>query len=234
MPGRHNLERFFAAVEERRSQIAYQTTSLLVDSQSVQLGDFTFSSGLKSSMKVEIDKLRSFRAGSRVDEFLVEAVKLAPGRNGNPPDVVVGVISGGVSFAEQVARMFGARFAARLGTTDTEEKRKMERGYFRQGDNVLIIEDVLTTAGNTVACADRVWQEGGIPFMVATIFDYKFSIGADMLAANNLLSVNLTDFDLLDKYLASEAQDGRFDEAELEKMRHWHDVDAPAFFAQHA
>lgn len=231
MPGKHSLEPFMRALEERDYQRSFLAGSLILDTDTFQTGDFIFNSGLSSPMKIECDNLRADPiARRRISEYLAEAIKLNPKRNGNPPDVVVGVISGGVLFAQEVAGILGAKFASRFGTRESPGTR--ERGYIRPGENVVIIEDAITTGGSTVACADRVWQEGGIPFMVATVFDYDFQFAREMLAANNLIDVNLVNFNsfatLLDKKRWESG--AGIDEETMARIRHWHDVEAPAFF----
>lgn len=232
MPGNYSLEPFMRALEEKDHQRSFLAATSLIDSKVIELGDFVFSSGLPSPMKIEMDNLRAH--SKRMAEYLAEAIKLNPKRQGTMPDVVVGVISGGAWYARRVASILGARYAARLGTTDTPQKRSMEVGHFRQGDSVVIIEDVLTTAGNTIACADQVWQEGGIPFMVASIFDYDFPVARDMLAANNLLDINLVNFNSFISLLDKERWNGGagFDGETVARIKHWHEIEAPAFFAK--
>lgn len=217
------LEAWRRALSEKDHQRSLQV-AFLIKETAFQTGDFTFNSGLKSPMKIDTDVLRNDKeAHRRVSEYLAEAIMLTL-PEGERPNVVVGVITGGVSFAREVADILKARMvrsAARLGNTDTPEKRRRVEGWILEGDRVVIIEDVVTTGANTLACARQVRAEGGIVKLTTSIFDYDFEIARQALADEGLSRYALTNFKPFLKLLD--------DEGLVHRLKNWHDL-APYYF----
>lgn len=83
--------------------------------------------------------------------------------------VVVGPALGGVTLAYEVARAIGVRG---IFTERQEGKMVLRRGFFiKQGEKVLVTEDVITTGGSTKEVMDVVKECGGIVAGVGSIID---------------------------------------------------------------
>jgi orotate phosphoribosyltransferase len=84
-------------------------------------------------------------------------------------DVVVGPALGGITLAYEVARSLGVRG---LFTERHEGKMVLRRGFsIGKGENVLVVEDVITTGGSTKEVIDVVRSLGGKVVGVGSIID---------------------------------------------------------------
>lgn len=173
-------------------------------------GRFTFNSGLESPIKIESDRIR---ANQEAHDMVCCGLAEVLLEQGYMADVIVGVIGGGVSFARETAGILKLRWAARLGNTDTPEKRQQVTGEIKQDDRVVILEDVVTRAGNSLACAHQTIQEGGVPIMVLSVFDWGFGVAQERFAQEHLTHYSLTDFDYLLRYVDSKLQ---------QQLKSWH------------
>lgn len=84
-------------------------------------------------------------------------------------DVVVAPAIGGIVVAQEVGRQFGVRsiFAER-----ENDRMVLRRGFgFDQGENVLVVEDVITTGGSIKEVIQLVEQAGGLVIGVGCIVD---------------------------------------------------------------
>lgn len=84
-------------------------------------------------------------------------------------DVVVGPALGGITLAYEVARAVGVRG---LFTERQEGKMVLRRGFsIKEGEKVLVVEDVITTGGSTKEVIDVVKGFGGKVVGVGSIID---------------------------------------------------------------
>jgi orotate phosphoribosyltransferase len=118
-------------------------------------GDFVLSSGKRS--KYYLDKWRFETAPALLKEIARALAELLP----DPaPDRIAGVELGGVPLATalsletSIPLLVVRRQAKEYGTAKGIE------GVFEPGERVVLVEDVLTTAGQAIAAAQRVTEAG--------------------------------------------------------------------------
>jgi orotate phosphoribosyltransferase len=118
-------------------------------------GDFVLSSGKRS--KYYLDKWRFETRPELLREIARALAELLPSP---PPDRVAGVELGGVPLATALALETGIpmlvvrREAKGYGTAKGIE------GVFKPGERVVLVEDVLTTAGQAIGAAQRLTEAG--------------------------------------------------------------------------
>jgi orotate phosphoribosyltransferase len=84
-------------------------------------------------------------------------------------EVVIGPALGGVTWSYEVARALGVRS---LFTEREEGKMTLRRGFsIKEGERVLVVEDVVTTGGSTKEVIDVVNASGGIVVGVGSVID---------------------------------------------------------------
>ncbi len=208
--------------QERHAAIegAFRTNSaatLLIETPGVlQFGQFRFNSGLDSPMKIETDQLRAHpEAHRQISQYLVEIIQ----EQQLNPTVVVGVITGGVSFAQEVAGILGVKFAARLGNTETPQKRQYLEGQIVAGDRVVVVEDVVTTGTNTTSCCYQIEKELGRVVMCLAIFNYEFRVAEEQFQRLFLPHTYLVGFSHLTQLLEVK---GNPDLSLVTNLRSWH------------
>ena len=136
----------------------YQRTGALLS------GHFLLSSGLHSERYLQSALvLQQPDIASRLCAALAE-----PYRN-QRIDVVIAPALGGVFVSHETARALGVRaiFAERVNGQLT-----LRRGFtIRQGERVLVVEDVITTGKSTKETIDVVRQAGGVVVAAASLID---------------------------------------------------------------
>ena len=137
---------------------------LLEESGALRRGHFLLSSGLHSTAYVQCallleDPVRARRVGEDLAELL---------RNQHP-DSVVSPALGGVIIGHEVAAALGVpfRFTERKG-----DEMGFRRGFsLRQGERVVIVEDVVTTGRSTLETAALATSKGARVVGVGAIID---------------------------------------------------------------
>ncbi len=127
-------------------------------------GHFRLSSGLHSGNYLQCALILQH---PDVAEKLSQA--LAKKFTGEKIDVVIGPALGGITLAYEVARAIGVRG---LFTERQEAKMVLRRGFsIKAGEEVLVVEDVVTTGGSTKEVCEVVKSMGGVVVGVGSIVD---------------------------------------------------------------
>lgn len=145
----------------RDQQILMQ---MLEESGALRRGHFLLSSGLHSSAYVQCallleDPVRARKVGQDLAELLRQF----------HPDSVLSPALGGVIIGHEVAAGLGVpfRFTERKG-----EEMGLRRGFnLRQGERVVIVEDVVTTGRSTLETASLATARGARVVAVGAIID---------------------------------------------------------------
>ena len=197
---------------------ALRVAGILVDCGAFQEGYFRLNSGIDSPMKIEVDRLReNHDLHSKVSSFLAGVIKVeAPGSR-----PIVGVISGGVSFAAEAGKLLHTRSAARLGNTSGSEKIRQIKGYISPGDRVVVVEDVITTGSNSFMCQKYIESEGGQVALVVSIFGYGFEVVGREYEAQGVKYITLSNFQSLMEVLSWRTAAGCVDPGTTERLISW-------------
>lgn len=127
-------------------------------------GHFLLTSGLHSPYYVEKFKLLQY---PRYVEQLAQAI--AEHFAKERVDIVVGPAVGGIILAYEVARVFGVRMAF---TEREEGKMRFRRDFtLSEKDNVLIVEDVVTTGASLLEVIEAVREKGASIVGVGVLVD---------------------------------------------------------------
>jgi orotate phosphoribosyltransferase len=137
---------------------------LLEESGALRRGHFLLSSGLHSTAYVQCALLLEDPVRARrVAQDLAEELRSFH------PDSIVSPALGGIIIGHEVAAALGVpfRFAERKG-----EEMGFRRGFtLRQGERVVIVEDVVTTGRSTLETADLATRHGARVVGVGAIID---------------------------------------------------------------
>jgi orotate phosphoribosyltransferase len=138
---------------------------LLADSGVILEGHFLLTSGLHSGVYFEKFMILE---NPRITSLLCS--KVAMHYSSLDIEKVIGPTTGGIILAYEVARQLGVR--AGIAETEGEEKRIIKRGTgVKEGEKILIVDDVLTTGGSLKATIDAVLDKGGKVRGVAVLID---------------------------------------------------------------
>jgi orotate phosphoribosyltransferase len=130
----------------------------------VQEGHFQLTSGLHSSTYIQSARILQYP-----EEAGALGIAVADLVRETRPQVVVGPALGGIIVAHEVGRALGVRaiFAER-----TEGRLTLRRGFaIEPGERVLVVEDVVTTAGTVAEVASLVREASGVVAGAAALID---------------------------------------------------------------
>lgn len=160
---------------------------LLEESGALRRGHFLLSSGRHSDAYVQCallleDPVRARRVGEELADEL----------RGFHPDSVLSPALGGVIIGHEVAAALGVpfRFTERKG-----EEMGLRRGFtLRQGERVVVVEDVVTTGRSTLEAAAVATNHGARVVAVGAIIDRTAGASPFEVPFRALLSLDLASY----------------------------------------
>lgn len=156
-----------------------QALRALLLKKSVMQGDFTLASGAKSDLYVDC-RLTTMDAegGCLVGKVLHALAWQAEQELGVTPTSVGGLTMGADPLALAIAmtsHLSGDASPIHAFSVRKEPKghgrKKLVEGNFKEGDTVIVVDDVITTGGSTLQAIEKVEAEGGKVAFVVVLVD---------------------------------------------------------------
>ena len=146
----------------------------LLDIKAVKLNvenPFTWASGWKSPIYCDNRKVLSYPAARKVVyEAFVEIIK----KHFKDVEVIAGVATGAIAYGMMVAEVLGKPFVyVRPKPKDHGTGAQVE-GDLPQGARVVVVEDLISTGGSSLAAVDALQKNGAIVLGMVAIFSYNF------------------------------------------------------------
>jgi len=162
---------------------------------------FTWASGIKSPVYCDNRLILTAPAvRSRVEQAIADTVKK------KYPDcqVLMGTSTAGIAHAAIAGHILGLPMGyVRSGAKDHGRNNQIE-GRLEKGQKVVVIEDLISTAGSVLEVVDVLRQAGAEVLGVVSIFTYGMQKGLDRLAQADVKNVSLTNFDAVAQAAAEE------------------------------
>ena len=162
---------------------------------------FTWASGIKSPIYCDNRLILTAPAvRSRVEQAIADTVKK------EYPDcqVLMGTSTAGIAHAAIAGHILGLPMGyVRSGAKDHGRNNQIE-GRLEKGQKVVVIEDLISTAGSVLEVVDVLRQAGAEVLGVVSIFTYGMQKGLDRLAQADVKNVSLTNFDAVAQAAAEE------------------------------
>ena len=177
---------------------------------------FTWASGIKSPIYCDNRlTLTAPEVRTHVEEGLKEVIL----REYPECQVLMGTSTAGIAHAAITAHLMGLPMGyVRSGSKDHGRQNRIE-GKLEKGQKVVVVEDLISTAGSVLEVVDALREEGGDVIGIASIFTYGMKKGLDRLAEANVRNVSLSDFDALCEAAAEEGYIRPEDIVRLKKFR---------------
>ena len=155
---------------------------------------FTWASGIKSPVYCD-NRLTLTAPEVRTD---VEEGLAALIREKYPDvEILMGTSTAGIAHAAITGHILGLPMGyVRSGAKDHGRKNQIE-GKLEPGQKVVVVEDLISTAGSVLEVVDVLRQAGAQVLGIVSIFTYGMQKGLDRLAAANVENTSLTDFDAI-------------------------------------
>lgn len=177
---------------------------------------FTWASGIKSP--IYCDNRLTLTAPvvrSRVEEGLAQIV-----RTKFPEvEVLMGTSTAGIAHAAITATILNLPMGyVRSGSKDHGRGNQIE-GRLEKGQKVVVIEDLISTAGSCIEVVNALREAGAEVLGVASIFTYGMKKGLDRLKEAGVVNYSLSNLDALVEVAADEGYIQPEDKARLLRFR---------------
>ena len=162
---------------------------------------FTWASGIKSPVYCDNRLILTAPAvRDRVEQAIADTVK----KEYPDCEVLMGTSTAGIAHAAIAGHILGLPMGyVRSGAKDHGRNNQIE-GRLEKGQKVVVIEDLISTAGSVLEVVDVLRQAGAQVLGVVSIFTYGMQKGLDRLAQANVKNVSLTNFDAVAQAAAEE------------------------------
>lgn len=177
---------------------------------------FTWASGIKSPIYCD-NRLTLTAPAVRndVENGLAQLIR----REYPDVQVLMGTSTAGIAHAAIVGHLMNLPMGyVRSGAKDHGRGNRIE-GKLEPGQKVVVVEDLISTAGSCVEVVEALREAGAEVLGVASIFTYGMQKGLDRLAAANVKNVSLTNLDAVAKVAAETGYIKPEDVARLLKFR---------------
>lgn len=176
---------------------------------------FTWASGIKSPIYCDNRLiLTAPKARKVVEEAIAETVK----EKFPEAEVLMGTSTAGIAHAAIAAWILDKPMGyVRGGNKDHGRGNRIE-GRLGPGQKVVVIEDLISTAGSCIEVVEALREAGADVLGVVSIFTYGMQKGLDRLAAANVTNYSLSNFDTLCKVAVEEKYITAEEEVKLKKF----------------
>jgi orotate phosphoribosyltransferase len=176
---------------------------------------FTWASGWKSPIYCDNRKtlsypnVRTFVRQSYTETILEEFGK---------PDVIAGVATGGIAQGVLVAQELGIPFIYVRSSAKGHGLQNMIEGAYDKDQNVVVVEDLISTGGSSLAAVEALRDAGLTVKGVIAIFSYGFQKADEAFKNANCNLKVLSNYEvLIDKAL----HQGAISKNDIESLREW-------------
>ena len=131
-------------------------------------------------------------------------------------EVLMGTSTAGIAHAAIAGHLMGLPMGyVRSGHKDHGRGNQIE-GRLEKGQKVVVVEDLISTAGSCIEVVDVLREAGAQVLGIASIFTYGLQKGLDRLAAANVANYSLSNFDAVCQVAA---QEGRIRPEDIDRLR---------------
>jgi orotate phosphoribosyltransferase len=197
---------------------AYKVAEFLLQIKAVKLQPekpFTWASGIKSPIYCDNRKTLSYpKIRTYIRQHFVDTIAEQFGK----PDVIAGVATGGIAIGALVAQEMGLPFVYVRSEAKKHGLTNMIEGEIESGQNVVVIEDLISTGGSSLKAVEALREKGcNVKGMVA-IFTYGFEEAAQNFKKAKCQLLTLTNYDTL---INTAVQKEYIDEKDVDSLKKW-------------
>ena len=162
---------------------------------------FTWASGIHSPVYCDNRLiLTAPQVRDRVEQAIADTVR----REYPDCQVLMGTSTAGIAHAAIAGHILGLPMGyVRSGAKDHGRHNQIE-GRLEPGQKVVVVEDLISTAGSVLEVVDVLREAGAHVLGVVSIFTYGMKKGLDRLSAAGVKNVSLTNFDAVAQAAAEE------------------------------
>lgn len=174
-----------------------EIANALLDIQAVFLrpdDPFTWASGIKSPIYCDNRLiLTSPEARNLVEQAIADTVK----EYYPEAETLMGTSTAGIAHAAIAGHLLGMPMGYVRGSAKDHGRNNRIEGRLAPGTKVVVIEDLISTAGSCIDVVEALREAGAEVLGVVSIFTYGMQKGLDRLAAAGVENHSLSNFDTL-------------------------------------
>ena len=176
-----------------------ETAKILLEAKAVTLSPkepYTYASGIKSPIYCDNRLLMSFPdKRKQIVKFFLELIE----ENNFEFDVLAGTATAGISWAAWLAAKLEKPMAYIRGKSKGHGKQNQIEGKIKQGQKVLVVEDLISTGGSSVSAIESVRETGAQVVGCIAIFTYELEKAKKRFEETDCTIVTLSNFSTLVK-----------------------------------
>ncbi len=177
---------------------------------------FTWASGIKSPIYCDNRLILTAPAARDIVEHAIADTVKAQYPEA---EVLMGTSTAGIAHAAIAADILDLPMGYVRGSAKDHGRTNRIEGKLTPGEKVVIIEDLISTAGSCIETAEALREAGAEVLGVVSIFTYGMQKGIDRLAEADLKNTSLSDLDTLVEVAAENGYIKEEDKARLIKFR---------------
>ena len=131
----------------------------------------------------------------------------------------MGTSTAGIAHAAIVGHLMNLPMGYVRGSAKDHGRGNQIEGRLEAGQKVVVVEDLISTAGSCIEVVNVLRQAGAEVLGIASIFTYGMKKGLDRLAEANVKNVSLTNLDAVAEVAAETGYIRPEDVARLKKFR---------------
>jgi orotate phosphoribosyltransferase len=197
---------------------AKKTAEHLLQIKAIKLNPnepFNWASGWKSPIYCDNRITLSYMS---VRVFLKQEIAKIVELEYGKPDVIAGVATGAIAIGVLVAQELGVPFVYVRPEPKKHGRKNQIEGYLESGQNVVVIEDLISTGNSSLNAVDALKEAGAVVKGMVAIFSYGFEVAAKNFEEKNVRLATLSNYDsLLEQALDS----SYINEEELITLNDW-------------
>lgn len=197
---------------------AKKTAEVLLHINAIKLNPktpFNWASGWKSPIYCDNRMVLSYPA---IRNYIKSEMAKNLENTFGKPDVIAGVATGAIGIGALVAEELGLPFVYVRPEPKKHGRKNQIEGYLDKGQNVVVVEDLISTGKSSLAAVDALKSAGATVKGMVAIFSYGFEVAKKNFDENKLDLYTLSNYE----NLLEQALDTHFiNEKESNMLTQW-------------
>lgn len=190
----------------------------LLDIKAVQIkteGYFTWTSGIKSPIYCDNRMTMTY---PDIRKKIVKAFMNKIDQMDVKPDVIAGCATAGIPHAAWLSEELNLPMIYVRSAPKGHGKGNQIEGLLKEGQNVILIEDLISTGGSSIQAAKAILGAGANVIATLAIFTYGLNKSIEQFKKEGIALSTITDFDQL---LSVLIEDGKINQKESDELTKW-------------
>ncbi|MEN8202020.1 MAG: orotate phosphoribosyltransferase [Bacteroidota bacterium] len=176
---------------------------------------FTWASGWKSPIYCDNRVTLSY---PHIRDEIRSAFSSTIQQHFSAPDLIAGVATGAIAQGALVADELALPFVYVRPSAKGHGRKNMIEGRIRSGQNVVVVEDLISTGGSSLKAVEALREAGVVVRGMVAIFSYGFQVAEENFRKAGVDLITLTDYHTL---IEMALQSGYIKEEQVELLKQW-------------